>query len=388
MSSRPTTTQAPPQNRQEPFSRQPTGQAANLPAISGPRLPYHPFLKEGYNIDKSGWRVLCESIFPGAQCIESIILACAYCKQHGYDVFARIVHIVPIWNKDLGRMVDTVWPGIGLVRTTAHRSGCYAGRDETVFGPKIRMKFNGPDNQSLDLEFPEWAQITVYRIVQGVRCPFPGPKVYWLESYSTIKRNSDVPNEMWAGRPSGQLEKCAEAAALRAAFPEAVGGMYASDEVGTRREILDVEGRRISGGVIASPPTKALSDTLNERVQQSANKAVAPQPQYEEPGEFAQQADDPPQDTPVEPAREEKRAQQEQPPEASQQESDPYARMFAECEAEDDVLVLHQHHSQGANAQLKKRLSALRDQRLGELRGNRRKPQGTLLPDDGSAAYQ
>jgi hypothetical protein len=78
--------------------------------------------------------------------------------------------------------------------------------------------------------FPEWCQITVYRLLEGQRIAFPGPRVYWLETYATAFAKSDLPNEMWKDRSRGQLEKCAEAAALRKAFPEELGADYTIDE--------------------------------------------------------------------------------------------------------------------------------------------------------------
>jgi hypothetical protein len=40
----------------------------------------------------------------------------------------------------------------------------------------------------------------------------------------------EEPNSMWEKRPHGQLGKCAEAAALRKAFPEETGGAYIEEE--------------------------------------------------------------------------------------------------------------------------------------------------------------
>ncbi len=37
------------------------------------------------------------------------------------------------------------------------------------------------------------------------------------------KKKDGSPNKMWKQRPYGQIGKCAEAAALRRAFPEEIG---------------------------------------------------------------------------------------------------------------------------------------------------------------------
>jgi len=122
-------------------------------------------------------------------------------------------------------MVDTVWPGIGELRTTAFRTHSYAGRDATVFGPDITKEFNG-----VSVTFPEFAQITLHRIVKGNVMTFAGPPVYWEETFASLK--GGAPNSMWKKRPKGQLDKCAEAAALRCAFPEELGDDYTEDEIG------------------------------------------------------------------------------------------------------------------------------------------------------------
>ncbi len=209
----------------------------NVPMIRPPRLPYHPEVEKRYGIDKSSWKALVEAIFPTASSPESVILALSYCRARKLDPFKRNVHIVPIWNKELRRLVDTIWPGIGELRTTAFRTGEYAGRDATEFGPEITQTFVGSvgsESRERRVEetvtFPEWAQTVVYRFVRGQRVAFAGPRVYWLETYST-QGKSDVPNDMWCSRPKGQLDKCSEAAALRAAFPEEIGSDYIADEV-------------------------------------------------------------------------------------------------------------------------------------------------------------
>jgi phage recombination protein Bet len=233
--------------------------SANLPAIGGPRLPFHPLVESRFGIDKASWKALVEAIFPNAQSTESVILALSYCRARKLDPFKRNVHIVPIWDRNQGCLVDTVWPGIGELRTTAFRTGDYAGRDDALFGEDLTQKVG-----NLEITFPKWCQVTVYRVVKGQRVAFSGPKVYWLETYATVKRNDDTPNEMWASRVYGQIEKCAEAAALRAAFPEEIGSDYIAEEIRSSPPTVKVVGEAPERGSAALlkqlQHTEALGD--------------------------------------------------------------------------------------------------------------------------------
>jgi len=216
--------------------------------FQAPRLPYHPVVEERFGIDKGGWKVLCEAVFPAAESPDSIVMALAYCRARNLDIFKKPVQIVPIYDRKRGGMVDTVWPGIAELRTTAMRTGSFAGFDETTFGPDVNATLGGAE-----MVYPEWAQCTVYRLIAGQRVPFIGPKVYWLETYATAKRDTAAPNAMWRKRPRGQLEKCAEAAALRRAFPEELGNEYAAEEVHGRA--LGVDG---APAMTTIEPAKAL----------------------------------------------------------------------------------------------------------------------------------
>lgn len=226
--------------------------------FKAPRLPYHPAIAERYNIDRAAWIALIDAVFPLAQSIDSVIMALSYCRARNLDPFKRPVHIVPVWNSAANRMVDTVWPGIGELRTTAFRTKTYAGCDECRFGPDQTRAFDGMAGKRgserqvhADVTFPEFAQLTVYRMIDGQRVAVQGPRVYWMETYAAQGRSS-VPNEMWQKRPRGQLEKCAEAAALRRAFPEELGEIYAAEEM---------EGKTIQGGILeaAAPPIEPQS---------------------------------------------------------------------------------------------------------------------------------
>lgn len=184
---------------------------------------------------------LKNSLYPGAS-DGSVDMVLSYCRAAGLDPMTKPVHIVPMSVKKAGsrdqyEWRDVVMPGIELYRTKAHRTGEYAGQDEAEFGPAVEMTF-GKGTDKVPVRFPEWCKVTVYRIVNNERVPYSA-KVYWLETYATGGRNTDAPNAMWHKRPFGQLEKCAEALALRKAFPEAVGAQPTAEEMEGR--ILDVD---------------------------------------------------------------------------------------------------------------------------------------------------
>ena len=248
----------------------------SVPAVAQPRLPYHPALKERFGVDQAEWRALVESTFPSARSVGAVILALAYCRARNLDPFKKTVHIVPIWDKTRKCEVETVWPGIAEYRTTAVRTAAYAGHDEVAFGPTMEQTWDETDKSGkkygeVSLKFPEWAQMTVYRIVQGQRCAFPGPRVYWLETYASKK--DGCPNSMWATRPIGMIAKCAEAAALRGAFPEEMGGEPTYEEWGGfrwhGRAAIDAKSTEGSTAAIAGP-----REASNHSRRKSAGVAI------------------------------------------------------------------------------------------------------------------
>lgn len=95
-------------------------------------------------------------------------------------------------------------------RLVAHRTGQFAGIDEPIFTYDSRR---GALTH---------CSITVYKMVQGVRCPFSA-KVR-LSEYNTGYNN-------WKTMPETMIAKVAEAHALRKAFPQELSGIYTDDEM-------------------------------------------------------------------------------------------------------------------------------------------------------------
>lgn len=168
--------------------------------------------------------VLSGSLYPGAA-RNSVVMVLAYCKAAQLDPMLKPVHIVPIWSKTASKMIDTVMPGVGLYRIQAARTGQYAGISEPEYGPAVTMNLGGTE-----VTFPEWCRITVKRQMTGGHVASFTANERWLENYATAKKDTQAPNAMWLKRAYAQLAKCAEAQALRKAFPE-VGSAPTADEM-------------------------------------------------------------------------------------------------------------------------------------------------------------
>ena len=179
--------------------------------------------------------VLRNSLYPGAA-ESSVLMVLSYCKAAGLDPMQKPVHIVPMWSSAEGRLVDQVMPGIGLYRIQAARTGQYAGVSEPEFGPDVTEDIGGQQ-----ITYPAWCKVIVRRALPGGQVAEFAAVERWKENYATKKNNVTTPNAMWARRPYAQLAKCAEAQALRKAFPE-IGSQPTADEMeGKEIEVREVD---------------------------------------------------------------------------------------------------------------------------------------------------
>jgi len=186
-------------------------------------------------IDEVTWSALKNSIYPGAK-DESVMMAVDYCRARQLDPLLKPVHLVPMSVKDAksgnNEWRDVVMPGIGLYRIQANRSGDYAGALEPEYGPEVEASLQGEK-----VTYPQWCKYTVRKRMSSGDIVEFSAKEYWIENYATAGRNTSAPNSMWKKRPYAQLAKCAEAQALRKAWPE----------IGQQATAEEMEGKFIDG---------------------------------------------------------------------------------------------------------------------------------------------
>lgn len=202
--------------------------------------------------------VLENSLYPGAQ-RNSIKMIIGYCRASSLDPMQKPVHIVPIWDSKAQTMRDVVMPGIGLYRSQASRSGEYAGVTEPDFGEDVTETLGGAE-----ITYPKWCRVVVKRLLPNGTIVEFAAKELWKENYAVKggKDKSIAPNAMWSRRPYAQLAKCAEAQALRKAFPEFCAQPTADEMEGKEYDITN----EVQVVTPARPERETITDDqFNER---------------------------------------------------------------------------------------------------------------------------
>lgn len=143
---------------------------------------------------------------------DEMILFAKQCSRTGLDPFQRQIFLIKRGGK------PTIQTSIDGFRLIAERSGQYAGNDDYIFDPEFT---NGKTS------YPRWAKATIYKMIDGQKVMFAAT-ARWAEYKQEYNGKLSA---MWQKFPSVMLGKCAEALALRKAFPNDLSGIYTDTEM-------------------------------------------------------------------------------------------------------------------------------------------------------------
>lgn len=195
-------------------------------------------------------------------------------QRSGLDPFARQIYMIARKQNVKGRdgrwsevWKQTIQTGIDGFRLIADRTSKYAGQ----VGPE----WCGEDGVWKDVWLartpPAAARVGVLR--KDFTAPLYAVAVF---SEYALYVNGE-PTKMWASKPAIMIAKCAEALALRKAFPQDLSGLYTSDEM-AQGDIIDAP-VNLGPRTISPDAGRAVVDAVPDPPVPAAPEPTVPAPE-------------------------------------------------------------------------------------------------------------
>lgn len=177
------------------------------------------------------------------------------CKRTGLDPFAKQIHAVMRYDSRLNKKVMSIQVGIDGFRLVAQRSGDYEGQTP--------VQWCGVDGVWTDVwlkdSYPHAAKVGVYR--KGFRDALYATALWSEYHQGSMKEGQWTIGPMWKQMPVLMLAKCAEALALRKAYPAELSGLYSPEEM-SQAEKGDPDVVKAETVTVAKLPPTSTADPV------------------------------------------------------------------------------------------------------------------------------
>lgn len=224
--------------------------AGKMTILSPPRKNIQPLHFESADIE--GKKELIKRTICKNSSDDELQLFIHACKRTGLDPFMKQIHAVKRGE------IMTIQTGIDGLRLIADRSGNYAPGREPTFqydgSGKVKSATAYIKKRTQD---GEWHEVSATAFYDEYK---PGYK-----------------NNFWDTKPHIMLSKCAEALALRKAFPAEMSGIYTSEEMEQANEAQTVNAVEVRESVIE---VQENEEYLNELIDNLFHKMTVPSPAH------------------------------------------------------------------------------------------------------------
>lgn len=205
------------------------------------------------------------SIIPKGTPTSQIKLFSKVCAEKNLSPFSKQIYLIARKDNKTNTIRYSHQTGIDGLRSIAERTGQYAGSDDYLFDEGVSefaMKSNKRN--------PTTATATIYKIVANQKGSFTA-SASWDEYYP-----GDHLGFMWKKMPFTMLGKCAEAKALRKAFPELLGNIYVNEEMQQAGELLQnnqVITDALEDAVVVETTATKVTAMVKKRLIEIANES-------------------------------------------------------------------------------------------------------------------
>lgn len=172
---------------------------------------------EEQNTDLESKRDLIKSVFFKGCSNEEVELFLHVCKKTGLDPMMKQIYPVKRWSSAEKKEIMTCQTSIDGFRLIAERTGRYSpGREAAYIYDKEGNVISATSYVKKMTADGTWHEVAA---------------TAFFEEYAQKTKEGKV-TQFWDRMPHVMLAKCAEALALRKAFPADLSGIYTSDEMG------------------------------------------------------------------------------------------------------------------------------------------------------------